>query len=293
LLPNPSLAQRSGPLLAVDTSSPQATIRTFYELTEALENSTLALKAAPTAAHQAKVANLAAKAIGIFDLSKVPPLSRRDVGADALVFLVDVLRRTEMPPLESIPDAKAFPDVEKPASWTIPGTEIIITRVLQGAKKGKFVFDADTVARAGEFYSLVKDLPLRVPAQVRSWREAQLQLHGWMIPNGWIDTLPAPLKVSILDTPIWKVLGSSAIILFLAGLLALWRRIITPKPEARSALSYLRRLLVPLVAVLAIFGAQFLVRYQVNVIGTFAKLVEIMLSLTLYRRVDYQIPENS
>jgi hypothetical protein len=37
LLPNPSLAQRSGPLLAVDTSSPQATIRTFYELTEALE----------------------------------------------------------------------------------------------------------------------------------------------------------------------------------------------------------------------------------------------------------------
>jgi MscS family membrane protein len=282
LWPSALLAQGSGPLLAVDTSSPQATVRTFYELTEALETSTLALKASPTATRQAEVESLVGKAISIFDLSKVPPLARRDVGGDALVFLVDVLRRIEVPRLESIPDAKAFPDEDKPASWTMPGTEIVIVRVLEGPKRGRFVFDAETVARAGEFYSLVKNLPLRVPARVPSWREAQLQLHGWMIPNSWIDALPWPLKVPILDTPTWKVLGTSAIILFLAGMLALWHRMITPNPEEYSPLSYFRRLLVPVGVVCAISGAKFLVGHQINLIGTFAELVELALALALY-----------
>lgn len=280
--PNALLAQGSEVLFAVDTSSPQATVRTLYELTEAIETATLALKAAPTAAKQAEVESLVRKAISIFDVSGVPPTARRDVGADALVFLVDVLRRIEVPPLESIPDAKAFPDVEKPASWTIPGTEITIARLMQGAKKGKFVFDAETVARAGEFYSLVKHLPLRMPARVQSWREAQLQLHGWMIPHGWMDVLPPPLKVPVLDTPAWKVLATSAVLALLVGILALWRWVIGPRPEEHSPASYLRRLLVPAAIVLAIFSARFLIGHQINPIGVFAEIVEYALALALY-----------
>ncbi len=236
LWPAAVLAQGARPLLPVDTSSPQATLRTFYELTDALEASSLALKAAPTAAQQAEVESLAQKAISLFDLNKVPPLARREAGGDALVFLVDVLRRVEVPALESIPDATAFPDLEKPASWTIPGTEIVIARLLHGPKRAKFVFDAETVARAGEFYSLVRNLPLRVPARVQSWREEQLQLHGWMIPNGWIEALPQALKIPFLDTPAWKVLGTTVVILLLAGMLALWRRMIAPKPDDYGAL---------------------------------------------------------
>lgn len=282
LWPTALFAQGSGPLLAVDTSSPQATVRTFYELTEALETSTLALKASPTSTRQAEVESLVRKAITIFDLSKVPPLARRDVGGDTLAFLVDVFRRVEVPPLETIPDAKAFPDVNKPDSWTVPGTEIVIARVLEGPKRGKFIFDAETVARAGEFYSLVKNLPLRTPARVQSWRDAQLQLHGWMIPHRWIDALPPSLKVPILDTPAWKVLGTGAALIFFAGMLALWRRMIQPKPEEYSPVSYLRRLLVPAGAALAVLGARSLVGHQINPIGTFAEIVELALALALY-----------
>ena len=81
---------------------------------------------------------------------------------------------------------------------------------MEGSKKGRFVFDAETVARAGEFYSLTKDLPLRVPSQVPSWREAQLQLHGWMIPATLVNILPDELKVPVLDTPLWKVIATLA-----------------------------------------------------------------------------------
>lgn len=275
-------AQGIGPLRAVDTSSPQATVRTFFELTDVLESATLALNADPTAAKQADVESLVRKAISVLDVSQIPPTARRDAGSDAFVFLVDVLRRIEIPPLDVIPDAGNYPDVDKPASWTIPGTEITISRLMQGPQKGKFAFDAETVARAGEFYALVKHLPLRVPARVQSWRDGQLQLHGWMIPNSWIDALPPPLKLPILDTPVWKVLGTSVVLASLAGILALWRRLIRPRPEEYSPASYMRRLLVPSAMVLAIFGAKFLVGHQINPIGAFAEIVEFALAFALY-----------
>lgn len=280
--PTSLLAQGSSPLLAIDTSSPQATVRTFFEVTDALESATLALKAAPNAAKQAEVESLVRKAITLLDLSEIPPTARRDAGADAFVFLVDTLRRIDIPPLDAIPDAKATPDLDKPASWTVPGTEITIARLMQGAKKGRFAFDAETVARAGEFYGLVKHLPLRVPSRVQNWREGQLQLHGWMIPNGWVDALPTALKRPVLDTPAWKVLGTCVVVGALAGMLALWRRLIGPKPEEHSPASYLRRLLVPTAMVLAILVAQSLIGHQINPIGAFAEIVEYVLAFALY-----------
>lgn len=257
-------------------------MRTFQQLTEALETATLELRTAPTAAKQAEVEGLAQKVISVLDLSGVPPTARRDAGGDAFVFLVDVLRRIEVPPLEAIPDSRAFPDVEKPASWTIPGSEITIARLMQGPKKGKFVFDTETVARAGEFYAIIKHLPLRTPARVPSWREAQLQLHGWMIPRGLVGVLPETLKGPVFDTPAWKAIATSIVVALLAGILGLWRRLTAPKPEEYSPTSYLRRLLFPTAMVVAIFLAKFLVGFQINVIGTFAEVVEFALAIALY-----------
>jgi acyl carrier protein len=236
----PSMAEAQAadsPLLAIDTSSPQATMRSFHAITDAIETATIRLQSSPSPATQAEVERLMQKALGMLDLREVPPTARRDAGGDAIVFLVDVLRRIEVPPLEAIPDAGAFPDVNKPASWTVPGSEITISCLMEGPKKGHFVFDAETVARAGEFCSLTKHLPLRVSSQLRSLREAQLQLHGWMVPANFVSTLPDQLKRPVLNTPLWKVIATLAIVLLLAGAVLVLRRRIGGSRNTRPDLS--------------------------------------------------------
>ena len=80
-----------------------------------------------------------------------------------------------------------------------------------------------------------------------SWREAQLQLHGWMIPATLVNALPDELKEPVLDTPLWKVIATLGIVLFLAAVVLLLRRGTEPKREEYSPASYLRRFLMPVV----------------------------------------------
>ncbi|HEX5665653.1 MAG TPA: mechanosensitive ion channel family protein [Hyphomicrobium sp.] len=278
----PAAAIDRNPLLAVDASSPRATLQTFQTLAAEVENTVIAMRAAPSAASQAKIYRLMQKLGSLLDLSDIPPASRRDMGRDAIVFLVDVLRRIEVPPLESIPGDDQFPDVTKPASWTIPGTEITIGRVLSGPKAGKFVFDADTVARAGEFYSLVKNLPLKVPARISNWRMEQLQLHGWMIPSSLVEALPAALKVPVFDTPIWKILATVVLLSLMGVLIAIWGRVTKPSPVAHSPKSYLQRLLLPAGVLLAVFAASSMNAFQIITVGRVSNAIDFALAVVWY-----------
>ena len=278
----PAAAIDRNPLLAVDASSPRATLQTFQTLAAEVENTVIAMRAAPSAASQAKIYRLMQKLGSLLDLSDIPPASRRDMGRDAIVFLVDVLRRIEVPPLESIPGDDQFPDVTKPASWTIPGTEITISRVLSGPKAGKFVFDADTVARAGEFYSLVKNLPLKVPARISNWRMEQLQLHGWMIPSSLVEALPAALKVPVFDTPIWKILATAVLLSLMGVLIAIWGRVTKPSPVAHSPKSYLQRLLLPAGVLLAVFAASSMNAFQIITVGRVSNAIDFALAVVWY-----------
>ena len=278
----PAAAIDRNPLLAVDASSPRATLQTFQTLAAEVENTVIAMRAAPSAASQAKIYRLMQKLGSLLDLSDIPPASRRDMGRDAIVFLVDVLRRIEVPPLESIPGDDQFPDVTKPASWTIPGTEITISRVLSGPKAGKFVFDADTVARAGEFYSLVKNLPLKVPARISNWRMEQLQLHGWMIPSSLVEALPAALKVPVFDTPIWKILATVVLLSLMGVLIAIWGRVTKPSPAAHSPKSYLQRLLLPAGVLLAVFAASSMNAFQIITVGRVSNAIDFALAVVWY-----------
>jgi MscS family membrane protein len=278
----PAAAVDGNPLLAVDASSPRATLQTFQTLAAEVENTAIAMRAAPSAASQAKIYQLMQKLGSLLDLSDIPPASRRDMGRDAIVFLVDVLRRIDVPQLAAVPGHDQFPDVTKPASWTIPGTEIAISRVLSGPKAGKFVFDADTVARAGEFYSLVKNLPLKVPARISNWRMEQLQLHGWMIPSSLVEALPAALKVPVFDTPIWKILAAVVLLSLMGVLIAIWGRVTKPSPAAHSPKSYLQRLLLPAGVLLAVFAASSMNAFQIITVGRVSNAIDFALAIVWY-----------
>lgn len=257
-------------------------MRTFLDVTQALESAAIKLRSEPGPAAQAEAESLMRKALRTLDLSQVRPSARRETGGDAVVFLVDILRRIDLPPLDSIPDAADFPDVDAPASWTLPGTEITISRVMEGPAKGQFLFSPDTVTRAGEFYDLTKQLPLKMPSQVPNWREAQLQFHGWMIPPELTRSLPRTLKQPVLDTPIWKIIAAIGIFLILAAALLLLRQLTKPKAKARALGRYLRRLLLPVAMLIGIFGAEVLITEQVMVLGTFADMVDLFVEIAFY-----------
>ncbi|WP_159079931.1 mechanosensitive ion channel family protein [Methyloceanibacter sp. wino2] len=282
LLASGAWADTAKPLLAIDTSSPRATMQTFLDVTQALESAAIKLRSEPGPAAQAEAESLMRKALRTLDLSQVRPSARREIGGDAVVFLVDILRRIDLPPLDSIPDAADFPDGDTPASWTIPGTEITISRVMEGPSKGQFLFSPDTVTRAGEFYDLTKQLPLKMPSQVPNWREAQLQFHGWMIPPDLTRSLPRTLKQPVLDTPIWKIIAAIGIFAVLAVALLLLRQVTKPKPKARALGRYLRRLLLPVAMLIGIFGAEVLITEQVMVLGTFADMVDLFVEIAFY-----------
>lgn len=281
-LAGPAAAFDSDPLLAVDTSSPRATMQTLQTLSTELEDAVMALRTSPDAAKQATIYRLMQKLGSLLDLSDVSPNARRDAARDAIVFLVDVLRRIGVPPLGAIPSADQYADVSKPASWSVPGSEITISRVLTGQKAGKFLFDPDTVARAGEYYSLVKDLPLKVPARILSWRIEQLQLHGWMIPSSFVDRLPASLKVPVFDTPVWKLLATLLLLGICGVLIAIWACIIRPDASAHTPKSYLQRLLLPAAMLSGTFTASYIHAFQINTIGRFSTFLDFTLAIAWF-----------
>src|SRR5262249_38681903 len=97
------------------------------------------------------------------DLSELPPAYRRKGGTAAALALYETLSKIELPPFASIPDGEP---VNPPAGadsgrWVIPDTEIALVRVSGGPHAGDFLFSAETVAKAADFYERVRELPFR------------------------------------------------------------------------------------------------------------------------------------
>ena len=120
------------------------------------------------------------------DLSEVPPAARQTTGAAAAVALYEILSRIPLPPLNEIPDAS---QVKQPAStgptrWVIPNTEIALERAQSGPRSGEFLFSAETVARADEFYERVRGLPYIRPVPFGNLKEIPTPSPG----AGWFRT---------------------------------------------------------------------------------------------------------
>ena len=80
-----------------------------------------------------------------------------DPGSDPAA-LKEVLDRVELPLPEAVPGAEE----EEPSDrWRLPRTDIVITRMEQGPHKDEYLFSAETVVKAGEFYERVRSAPYR------------------------------------------------------------------------------------------------------------------------------------
>lgn len=151
------------------------------------------------------------------DLSGLPPAMARESSRRLAVQLKEVLDRIDLPSVESIPDAQAMAGAEF-KRWAIPGTEILIARVESGERAGEYLFTPDTLKRLPEFYAKVKDLPYKPGASV-GWYEISsysptgvaFALHR-IVPPRWVPDTPPWTRITLLDQPLWRWLGITAVL---------------------------------------------------------------------------------
>lgn len=199
--PAAPLAALGHPLAPLDTSSPRATLHSFRASVDHI-HAGLARDGA-AAQRRPETMRLVGQVLTCFDLSRLAPSLVRPEGIQAAVCIKEVLDRIPLPPEASIPDAAAV-QAAGLKRWRLPGTEIVLTRIADGSREGDFIFDADTVARAKQFYAAVHNLPYRPDAGSPGLRELYVEAGGWMIPEAVIGALPKWAHAVVADETIWQ-----------------------------------------------------------------------------------------
>ncbi len=219
----PATANEKLPLEPIDTSSPRTTLQGFLEfmdaayakgsgvISEYLGSTRLYLSPGEIELI-AKTRFDLSSAERALDLSEVPPAMLQQTSRRLSVQLMEVLDRIELPPVDSVPDAKAMASTEF-KRWTLPGTEIRIVRMESGKRSGEYLFGPETVSRIPEFYERLKELPLKSSAPGSLYRFMYYQPSGVafalrnIVPPRLLITPPAWAMAPYLDQPVWRWFG--------------------------------------------------------------------------------------
>ena len=266
----------------VRTDSPRQTLDSFIRLTQLVEEALRAYGIEQTRDNYNRITLLAPRFYQLIDLSGVPRATRRQVGEDTTIYLLDIIGRLDLPPLTEVPDETAFEDESEPARWRIPGSPIRIVEISDAPREGEFLISARTVEIAPWFYQRIRHRPLRTTLDIESWNEALPQLHGPMIPLALTANLPEGLKVLWLDTPLWKILA--VVIVFLAGavLLVIWHRFIYQWSNKQRVTVSLLHLLSPLAVIALILALRPFIADEIDVAGYFAQSIDVVTTAVMY-----------
>lgn len=283
----PSSPLERYPISPPDTSSPRATIESFLLVMQEAERLWVGARrslasrpgSAPTDAERRAIelaGVLLNKAMEVFDFSRIPKSAVENDSLVAVLQFKEILDRIAMPDLETIPGAPAgsFTDSKAqrdlPASWTIPYTDLTIVRQDSGDQIGRFLVSARTVERIDNDYRIIVRNPVRADTGTDLF-EFHRRSPGGLMPPAWftlIENGPDWLQQDRNGQPLWKWLGRmAALVVFVSipVLVHLWMRR-RPTPETAGARG-LRRLLLPLVVVLCIYGFRYVVREEINLTG--------------------------
>ena len=275
--------QQPYPLEPVDTSSPGATLSSFFSNADAVfEILGGEYWHTPSYREHAKASVMVANVLRTLDLSQTSPTTRVEVGYDGATFLYEVLARMNLPPDEAIPDASAFNQDNEPARWTIPHTEIIIARINEGPRSGEFLFTPETINRAEEFYKKVRHLPYLRKLPVEHVVELREHMPGWMIPIATIKQLPDPMLRVVLDQATWKWVALVLLLLLVFGIIFMVRRIVDRYHSDKTAFNYLRQLILPVTVIALLEPTAYLITEQINLIGTVAKSANLITGVIAY-----------
>lgn len=240
------------PLKPADTSSPQATLKTFLDDMNAVYRSFKAHGMSADAV--ARRRDSASRAVRTLNLEGVPPNVVDEVGKETAVLLMEVLDRIEIPVIEQVPGTKQI-DAEnveetKLTSWTIPETAITIAQVPEGLRQGEFLFCPETVRRAKEFYDRVEHLPYKDGTVLEDAYHVYLQAPGPMIPISSILRMPSSFKRVEFGHPVWKWIALAVVLPLLFGGLLLAFLIGSRSRGESERVPFLWRMIFPVSGIL-------------------------------------------
>ena len=205
------------PLAPPDLSSPRAALHSFRDRCDALfaelghgETST---------AHTQRIRRMAAAVTSCLDLDEIPPALVESKGRQAAVCLKEVLDRIELPATADLPSANDG-QREGLKRWRLPHTEIYLVRIPDGPRGGEWLFSSDTVEQADNFYRRIRDLPYRPTAGSPGFYDFYVQAAGWMIPEPWLQALPAWAKATVWEETVWRWLSLLLLLAAGAGIVA-------------------------------------------------------------------------
>ena len=272
-----AFGQPAPPLKPPDRSSARAAVQTFLESGDALREFVARdYLPSPSRAKYDRLIALADKSLQGLDLSEVPPAARPKTGYSAANTLYETLSRIQLQPPERIADGDPGKGASADAQrWVIPDTEIALVRAKTGPRSGEFVFSTDTVARAGEFYEHVRDLPYTRPVPLKNLHELVETAGGWMIPYRWIEALPASLRAPIAGQSGWKWIGLAFVLGALALFLAISYRLSRLGDDRRPLLQAWARLAMPVSILLAMPAVEHLALVQLILVDAAANAVEL------------------
>lgn len=222
-------ATQYNPLKPVDTSSPRATLFGFIDLMESAHASGMGiLKQYMESSRWFFTPDEVDRLLGTrkylltanrtLDLSALPQAMALESSRKLTIQLKEILDRLELPPPDQVPDAQGMTQ-SKSGKWTLPNTEITLTRMETGTRAGEFLFSGETVTRIPEFYDDVKDRPY-INTSTKHWYEQQTQkplmvmvaLHN-IVPPRWFLNSDYKQQRLILGQPGWRWVGLLIVLL--------------------------------------------------------------------------------
>jgi len=271
------------PLRPPNTSSPRATLTSFLT----------ALNDAYAAAQRDEPVEVVLTSMGrakrSLDLSRVPPRLAADVGAENAFLLKEVLDRIELPLPASIPGTD---EVEHAGltRWTVPNTEITLAKVTEGSRTGEFLFDAETVARAREYYRRTRHLPYKLGATPEIYK-AYILTPGPAIDPYWQNVFPGWASFVILDQAVWQWIGMVLVLLVAAVLVVVVYRWGRDWDERRheDAVFKVGRILAVAFAVVVVSLTDNLTDRQINITGNVLHVKKLSLTLLFYGLVGWLV----
>ncbi len=272
------------PLLPADTSSPRATLNSFMINCERAY--TLLREEGRDFEDKkirAKSQDLVRDITRCMDLGAIADFRRENAAKEAAVSLKEVLDRVELPRESKIPDLKAMTaeDGSLLEKWTIPNTEITFRLMKEGPFEGSYLFSADTVDRAGEFYRRVKHLPYKKGA-TEDFANTYLTSPGNEWLAGLVRRLPASMHVRKSGQAVWQWIGLGVVLfvalLIMATIYFIGRRVSRGGAEG-GLLKYVLGLAFPIMAVFVPVKAQSLIATELVISGATLHFVKFNLSL--------------
>jgi MscS family membrane protein len=164
----------------------------------------------------------------------------------------------------------------------IPNTEIALIRSETGVRHGEFLFSADTVDRAEEFFERVRALPYRRTVPLQNLSDAVVTNGGWMVSPAFIVAMPAWLRKPIAGTLAWKWIGLGTGLLAAGLLVWLAHRASRLGARHHPLLDALARFALPTAVLLLAPALGYLALVQLNIIGDVGSDIEIAVTALTY-----------